>query len=64
MTISAGVAERRILRGEGYQGIQKKKIRRSGDGARGNDAIGMRKEDGARERKRRIVNQGFYQEES
>ena len=42
VTVSAGVAERRIVRGKGYQGVQKVKIRRSGGGARGNEDIGMR----------------------
>ena len=42
MTVSAGVAERRILRGRGYQGIQKIKMRRSGGGAQGKEDMGMR----------------------
>ena len=48
----------------GYQGVQKIRMRRSGGGAQGKEDIGMREEDGARERKRGVVNEGFYQEES
>ena len=44
MTVSAGVAEMIILRGKGYQGIQKIKMRRSRGGAQGKEDIRMRGE--------------------
>ena len=42
VSVSAGVAETRILRGKGYQEVQKIRMRRSGGGAQGKEDIGMR----------------------